>query len=142
VDVWWLRCDALRWCAADCEDGACGPCGSARGVHAHATAYAWAWTPDDSSNAFHVINAITATYAVTDTCAHNDAHNATCDRDATNVDATNVDATNADATNANATNADATNADATNADATNARNDAKCAINDAKYAKDTDAAGI
>ena len=66
------------------------------------------WTPDDSSNAFHVINAITATYAVTDTCAHNDAHNATCDRDATNVDATNVDATNADATNANATNADAT----------------------------------
>ena len=100
MDVWWLRCDALRWCAADCEDGACGPCGSARGVHAHATAYAWAWTPDDSSNAFHVINAITATYAVTDTCAHNDAHNATCDRDATNVDATNADATNADATNA------------------------------------------
>ena len=33
-------------------------------VHAHATTYAWAWTTDDSTDAFNVVNAIATTYAV------------------------------------------------------------------------------
>ena len=69
MDVWALRCDARRWCAADGEDGPCGPCDSATVVHAHATTYAWAWTTDDSTDAFHVVNAIATTYAVDATSA-------------------------------------------------------------------------
>ena len=38
-------------------------------VHAHATTYAWAWTTDDSTDAFNVVNAIATTYAVDATSA-------------------------------------------------------------------------